>query len=65
MKELQNRSITGVVAPVTTGNELRGPAISLGGKGIIEFIGLCGFDGLAHQNHRNIRHWWIPVHSAL
>ena len=32
-----------------------------GGRGITEFIGLCGSDGLAHQNHRNIRHWWIPV----
>ena len=34
------------------------------GKGIIECIGLCGLDGLAHQNHINIRHWWTLVHSV-
>ena len=34
------------------------------GKGIIECIGLCGLDGLAHQNHRDIKHWWTLVHSV-
>ena len=35
------------------------------GKGIIECIGLCGLDGLAHQNHRNIRHWCTVYPNAL
>jgi len=29
-----------------------------GRKGTVGFIGLCGFDGLAHQNHRNKSFWW-------
>jgi len=35
------------------------------GKRIIECIGLSGLDGLAHQNHINLRPWWTVVHSAL
>lgn len=34
-------------------------------KGKIRFIGLCGFNGLAHQNHRIIKLYWTPVHSVL
>lgn len=34
-----------------------------GGAGTIECTGLCGFGDVAHQNHRNIVHWWTVVHS--
>ena len=44
------------VAPVAAGNRGALPS-AWEGKGIIECIELCGFDGLAHQNHRNTRHW--------
>ncbi|PKU32206.1 hypothetical protein llap_17491 [Limosa lapponica baueri] len=33
-------------------------------RGIIKFIGLCGFDGLAHQNHKSVGPWWTLLHSA-
>ena len=34
------------------------------GKGIIECTGRRALEGLAHQNHRNISHWWTLVHSV-
>lgn len=34
-------------------------------KGRIGFVGLCGFNGLTHQNQRNMKLWWTSVHSEV